>query len=148
MKNINFNDIDDVGGYIERPNPPINKYIDVSDIIGEIFSDIVKDANETELKFYTDDGRLYVMYHEQDCYESVYIEDIIGDLDDLIGSPILMASEEISDNEIDGVQTPMYEDTFTWTFYKFATIQGYVTIRWFGQSNGYYSERVSFMRLK
>jgi len=95
------------------------------------------------LRFTTDKGEVFESYHEQDCCESVSIEDINGDLEDLLNSPILQAEEVTKD----GVETECGY-TSTWTFYKLATIKGYVTIRWYGESNGYYSESVDFRQTK
>lgn len=93
-------------------------------------------------------GDQYKLYHNQDCCESVYVEDIIGDLNDLVGVPILIAEEACSHDHPEGYKKPEYEDeSFTWTFYKFATIKGYVTIRFYGSSNGYYSESVDFVKV-
>ncbi|MGF3976640.1 DUF7448 domain-containing protein, partial [Staphylococcus aureus] len=95
-----------------------------------------------EVTFMAETGEVYSMYHQQDCCESVYIESVTGDVNDLIGTPILMA-EEVSDTDFPP-QAGEYVDSYTWTFYKLATIRGYVDIRWLGQSNGYYSESVNF----
>ena len=117
---------------------------DVSDLMNQTLIAITKVDNE-ELIFTCENGDVYKMYHDQDCCEYVTIDDINGDLDDLIGSPILLSEEVTYDDENpEGVEIPKYQESFTWTFYKLATIKGYVTIRWYGESNGYYSERVDF----
>lgn len=87
------------------------------------------------------DGSSIRFYHEQDCCEHVAIDQIDGDIYDLVGSPILMAEEVTQEAPSDND----YGDTGTWTFYKFATAKGYVTVRWLGSSNGYYSESVSWV---
>lgn len=94
------------------------------------------------------------MAHDQDCCESVTIDDINGDLRDLIGTPITQAEEKTQDAS--GTKTEeagtdwewSYEESATWTFYTFATIKGFVDIKWFGTSNGYYSENVSIYHIK
>ena len=93
------------------------------------------------LYFEQEDGEHFVLTHIQDCCEDVEIESIDGDLDDLIGEPLLMAEEII---KVGGEPTL---ESNTWTFYKFATVKGYVTVRFLGWSNGYYSERVDWFYL-
>jgi len=102
------------------------------------YDEIAKD----QILFRCDDGKVFKMYHGQDCCESVYIDDVAGDFADLIGEPLLIAEESTSDTNPEGVKAPKYQDSFTWTFYKLATAKGYVDIRWYGESNGYYSESV------
>lgn len=113
----------------------------------------IENVDNTDIVFTCTDGTQYKMYHEQDCCEGVSIDDINGDLQDLIGSPILKA-EEVSNADFEkkwlSELTPErreWLDSYTWTFYKFATIKGYVDIRWYGESNGYYSESVDFIKL-
>lgn len=97
----------------------------------------VDDGHEI-ITFKTNCGRTFFMEHRQDCCENVYVESIVGDLKDLIHNEITLAEE--SSNE----QNMEYGHK-TWTFYKLATIKGYVDIRWCGESNGYYSESVDFI---
>ena len=114
------------------------------DLAGSTLTDIMN--TDDEIVFTLDDSRQYKLYHSQSCCEHVYIEDINGDLNDLIGSSLTMA-EEVSNPEIPENFDPEEHDSYTWTFYKLATAKGYVTIRWFGSSNGYYSERVDFKQV-
>jgi hypothetical protein len=99
------------------------------------------ERGDDELKFAMDNGDMFVVHHQQSCCEHVYIEDICGDLEDLIDTPILVAEERTQDEEY------QYGDAM-WTFYELRTIKGSVTIRWHGSSNGYYSISVSFDKLK
>lgn len=94
--------------------------------------------------FKTSDGCEYAMYHSQDCCESVCVNEIVGDIADLIGHPILEAEESANK---DDDKPHDYAESWTWSFYKLGTIKGHVNIRWLGESNGYYSESVYFCQV-
>lgn len=98
------------------------------------------DKGDDTLTLLTEEGYQFDFYHSQSCCENVRIEDVSGDLKDLLHRPITKA-EEVHDDE--PANYNYRNESHTWTFYHFATTNGYVTIRWLGESNGYYSERVS-----
>lgn len=119
---------------------------EISELQGLVFSDVTGEVGGEEICFHLPDGSYFKMWHSQDCCESVSVEDICGDLSDLIGWPILSASEETSETMPD--ERERYEDeSRLWTFYRLATIKGYVTIRWYGTSNGYYSVSVGIDKI-
>lgn len=111
-----------------------------SELQGKVFQSVI--ATDKEVTFRMANGVEYKLQHFQDCCESVYVEDIVGDLSDLEGTEIISAEETYnSENPKDG-----FYESFTWTFYHLRTIKGTVTIRFYGSSNGYYSESVSLVR--
>lgn len=116
-------------------------YANFDELLGKTIIKIEQSNGATDgLTFYLSNGAIYEQRHEQDCCESVCIDDIEGDLDDLIGYKLLQAEESINNGNTG--------ESSTWTFYKLATIKGYVTIKWYGESNGYYSESVNFEKIK
>jgi hypothetical protein len=118
------------------------KDVQVDAMLGETLTDISGlEVGSDEVRFTTESGRTFRMYHSQDCCESVSVNEIVGNVSDLIGSPLLK-SEDVSSADFPPPENP---DSYTWTFYHFATIKGYVTLRWLGESNGYYSEGVDFV---
>ena len=120
-----------------------NDYVPFQTLLGKTLTEIVN--KDDEIYFTTSEGDKCKLHHYQDCCESVYVEDICGDLGDLIGNPLLEATEE--SNQEDCHSESFYDDSCTWTFYKLGTIKGCVTIRWLGTSNGYYSESVDFTKV-
>lgn len=111
-------------------------------ILGQTIVNIKRQTHR--LEFQMENGDVWAMFHIQDCCESVTLEDICGDLNDLIGTPLLVAYEETSKTDPPADAWEPY--SYTWTFYRLATVRGSVTLRWYGTSNGYYSESADFVK--
>lgn len=121
----------------------------LSEMVGQTLIEVTgMKKGSQDIEFRCESGRRFLMQYEQDCCASCDIEDIIGDPADLLNSPLLMAEDASNDDSLipdtftgDGHYR---NDSETWTFIKLATVKGYVTIRWYGSSNGYYSESPTF----
>lgn len=111
----------------------------IKSMVGRTFVAATGSVGDESMSFTDADGKWVCFHYEPDCCASCRVEDICGDMSDLVGSPILLAEEVSSE----GHPAPEHADSYTWTFYKFATMKGAVTVRWLGESNGYYSESVT-----
>ena len=111
---------------------------DIKDMIGKKITGIYYDEENFQIRT---DNCVYAFYHNQDCCESVYLTQVDGISDKIIGSRIVMA-EEVADEK----------DTeyghITWTFYKIGTTKGRIDFWWQGESNGYYSESVDLIKIE
>lgn len=116
------------------------KQVQFDALKGRTFASVRK--TDAAVTFNGEGGPSFRLEHQQDCCESVWLEDVTGDLADLVGSPIIMAEESTESDAGDGCEHT------TWTYYKLGTAKGYVTLRWCGTSNGYYSEAVDLFELE
>lgn len=111
------------------------KKIPFEEIKGKIIKKISISKDKSIIKFLTDKDIEYQMYHDQICCEDVYLDDVDNDINLLLNSPILIAEETTN-------YTPptISHNSFTWSFYRLGTINGVCVFRWYGTSNGCYSE--------
>lgn len=121
-------------------NNIVNTQKGMAQMLGKTFVQVTGSVDGDEMLFETATGERFMFAHSQDCCETVRINDIVGDLQDLVGEPLLVAEQVQGETPVDFEEE--YHESVTWTFYKFATRRGYVDVRWLGESNGYYSESV------
>lgn len=95
----------------------------ITNMIGKTFTAVTVNDEKTEMDLHYEGGR-FRFEHMQECCESVYITDIEGDLDSLVGSPILVAQVVIEDDTEEDDEHGRGEIS-QWTFYKVATVKGW-----------------------
>ncbi len=111
-------------------------------LVGEVLDSVDIDREENQILLTTRSGRRFMVYHEQDCCESVRMVGQNGSFDELIGKPIVEARDfavDTSEEAIDSSQTT--------TTLVFRVDDQTVISRWIGDSNGYYSESVDIAEL-
>lgn len=112
--------------------------VNFSDLKGKTLISIDGAVKESSrITFICDTGEEYVLYYDARCCEDVSIEDIAGEILDVIGYELLLAEMVKNHNQVGD----------TWCFYKLSTIRGSITIRWFSEEN-YYSDEADFARIK
>lgn len=105
-------------------------------LVGKTCSHIIKLNDRKGLEFHVNGCGVFRLKHLQECCEQVLLDDICGDLTDLIESQIHRAELTVN-----------IDNRGTWSFYNIATMKGHVTLRFCGTSNGCYSTTVNFYKL-
>jgi len=121
------------------PEPPKVFYVPVKfgSLAGKVITSFFTSHDQKKISIICSDNSGYIMHHERECCEEVWVDDICGDVDDILDTPVMSAVESVNVND---------DPSKTWTFYKIDTRAGGITIRWCGESNGHYSETVDFER--
>lgn len=123
-------------------NDTNSRFEDLKGLVLTAINGAEQDSEEVVIQ--TSCGKRFILHHHQDCCEHVRLAEVIGDIKDLLGEPLIEAEEVSSEGS---PPEPEPHDCWTWTFYKMGTKKGFVTMRWLGESNGYYSESVDFTRV-
>ena len=107
----------------------------IPELRGKTVVKIVGGVGSEQIELHCADGTVFKMWHEQECCEQVYCSDITGELSSLIGEVVTLAEVRTADKS--GVE--LSDAVGAWTFYEIQTMIDSVTIRWSGESNGFYS---------
>lgn len=83
-----------------------------------------------------DQDETIIFEHFQDCCENVRLYD--SEYQGKLSGDLLEIRE--TTNKKDGAE--LGDDSSTWTYYNVYFSDGNLNMRWLGESNGYYSERV------
>ena len=117
---------------------PHRSHCDIKDMVGKKVLGIYYD--EENFQILTDDC-VYAFYHQQDCCEDVWLTQVDGVSDKIIGSRIVIAEEVLYEKSVAG-------ESITWSFYKIGTNKGMIDFRWQGESDGGYSEIVDLIKIE
>ena len=115
-----------------------NKRCDIDELVGKVIKGWA--YSDMYFQILTDDC-IYIFYHEYDCCESVWLTQVDGISDKIIGSRIVIA--EVVTDEKDTEYGHV-----TWSFYKISTNKGMIDFRWQGESDGGYSEIVNLVKIE
>ena len=121
-------------GYLYRSNNRCK----IDELVGKVVRGLAYD--EDYFQILTDDC-VYIFHHEYDCCESVWLTQVDGIGDKIIGSRIVIAEEVLDEKDTE-------YGHITWSFYKIGTNKGMIDFRWQGESNGYYSESVDLIKIE
>lgn len=119
----------------------VNTYTEFSGKIIEEIRGCKKHSNEVTIKF--TDGTSLKFYHQQNCCETVLLEDFDTAPEHLINTNII-SIEERKYLDSENAVKPLNDlaESYTWTFYIIKTSKFTMWMRWYGESNGWYSEEV------
>ena len=124
---------------VNRTYPYRANYMrDIDDLVGKVIKGLA--YSDEYFQILTDDC-VYAFYHEYSCCESVYLTQVDGISDKIIGSRIVIAEEVV-----DGKDTEYGH--ITWAFYKIGTNKGMIDFRFQGESDGGYSESVDLIKIE
>lgn len=51
------------------------------------------------MRFVCEDDTVFFLYHPQSCCENVYLAEVVGNFQQLIGNPILLAKEAVNEQD-------------------------------------------------
>ena len=93
-----------------------------------------------EVRIMVEDTGVLTFKHEPDCCEKVVL--VVDDKDDFFGlKGATIIGLELAESGVKReVKDEFVGDSETWTFLRLCTSQGPYTFRFYGSSNGYYSE--------